>query len=316
MMERYTYSCDKMLHLYQYNDLKMEEQNLRILTRIYNGERYLPSFLPPHDEVNVDNNSTPSGPGFSGFHDYDLDRSIDYDCIDLDPDFIHNYNAWLETEVFNAVDDDEEEKHLEEKQPQPFGCDTPIPPTPYPSNTDNGQQFTPEELTFEINKLYVQELNAEFKPAAPLTTTTSPSSTSTNIKKLEEDWESPPAPKKLTPLFRYDGNEGSMTYLRSPLIQQQEQVVEEQRDENWQMQAQDELISRLVFVEEKSAEKWLSNNNKHGNNSAYHFKLFDLFDQELYSSSEYITSSDDYDENDYLHYTSYDDDDQKEQDVY
>lgn len=294
----------------------MEEQNLRILTRIYNGERYMPSFLPPHDEVNADNNNTPSGPGFSGFHDYGLGNSTDYDCNDLDPNFIHNYNAWLETEVFNINDKEEDEQNLEEKQPQSFGCDTPIPFTPCPSYINNEQQFTPEELAFEINKLYIQELNSEFKPAT-LLIPTSPSSTSNNNKKLGEDWKSPSAPKKLTPLFRYNGNESSMTYLRPPLIQQQEQAVEEQRDENWQMQTRDELMSRLFFVEKKFAERWLSGNNAHGNNSVYHLKLFDLFEQELYSSSEYNTSSDDYDENDCLHYnSSYDGDDQREQNVY
>ncbi|KAL9545466.1 hypothetical protein MBANPS3_007141 [Mucor bainieri] len=274
---------------------KMEEQHLRILTRIYNGERYLPSFLPPHDEVYTETNSTPSGPGFNGFQSYDLDESIDYDCIDLEPEFTDNYNAWLEAEVFNIDVDQEEEE--DDKRPTrahlQLGSDTPIPLTPYPVDSI-GPSFTPEELTFEINKLYVQELNAEFKPATPLTI----NSSNSNFKKPDDAWDSPPTPKKLTPLFRYDGNERSMTYLR-PLSSLQDE--EEQKDEQWQIQTQEELMSRLFRIEEKATEKWRTTtaavgdrNNKH---ALYYFEMFELFEQELYSSSECsntISSDEDY----------------------
>ncbi|KAK4510798.1 uncharacterized protein ATC70_005232 [Mucor velutinosus] len=267
---------------------KMEEQHLRILTRIYNGERYMPSFLPPHDEVYSDTNSTPSGPGLNGFQNYDLDASIDYDCIDLEPEFINNYSAWLETEVFHADDDREDDSKGPSVLPQP-GTDTPIPSTPYPINS-NDHHFTPEELTFEINKLYVQELNAEFKPAMPLTI-----NNNSDVKKPDKAWDSPPAPKKLTPLFRYDGSERSVTYLR-PLSSLQD---EEQKDEQWQIQTRDELMSRLFLIEEKAAEKWLttvaaaSDGNKH---AMYYFRLLDLLEQEQYSLSEcnMISSGDDY----------------------
>ncbi|GAN01211.1 n1221-domain-containing protein [Mucor ambiguus] len=272
---------------------KMEEQHLRILTRIYNGERYIPSFLPPHDEVYTDTNNTPSGPGFNGFQNYDLDASIDYDCIDLEPEFINNYSTWLETEVFNT--DDDQEKYGENPSVHlQLGSDTPIPSTPYPISS-NSHHFTPEELTFEINKLYVQELNAELKPATPLTI-----NSNSDVKKSDEAWDSPPTPKKLTPLFRYDGNERSMTYLR-PSISLQD---EEQKDEQWQIQTWKELMSRLFLIEEKAAEKWLTttttaaivagDGKKH---ALYHFQLFDRFEQELYSSyecSNTISSDDDY----------------------
>lgn len=277
---------------------QMEEQHLRILVRIYNGERYLSSFLPPHDEVYTDTNSTPSGPGFNGFQHYALDASIDYDCIDLEPEFISNYNAWLEAEVFSADDEQEgDDKELSSVRPH-LGSDTPIPSTPYPTD-NNDHHFTPEELTFEINKLYVQELNAEFKPATPLT------AHSHDAKKSDQAWDSPPTPKKLTPLFRYDGNERCMTYLRPSLAQQDK----EQRDEQWQIQTQDELISRLISIEEKAAEKWLATA---ANNDMYHFQLFDLFEHELYSSSECNTLSSD---DDYLQdSTSCDDDDHPQRD--
>ncbi|CEP13935.1 hypothetical protein [Parasitella parasitica] len=274
------------------DDGKMEEQNLRILTRLYNGERYLPSFLPDHDEV-----SASSGPGFNGFKDYDLDQSIDCSSFDLGIDFFNDYNAWLETEVFNA---DQEE---EQNSTQLFGCDTPIPRTPYPSNYDTEQQFTPEDLMLEINKLYVQELNAEFRPAMPLTITP------THNQKREENWKSSPKPKKLTPLFRYDGTQSSRTYLRP--LSLEEPAEKEQRNEDWQMQTQEEIVSRLFYVQDKVTEKWLSSDNNSAS-SNYHFKLFEVFDQEFYSSSECNTSSDDYEENDYLQDNTYCDDDQRE----
>lgn len=261
----------------------MEEQHLRILTRIYNGQRYLPSLLPPHDEVYSETNNMPSGPGFNGFQSYDLDASIDYSCISLEPEFINNYSTWLEKEVFNADDDDhndDEREHSVHLQP---GSDTPIPSTPCPSN-NHQHQFTSEELTLEINKLYIQELNAEFKPATPITL-------NSVVKKSDEaSWDSPPVPKKLTPLFRYDGNESSMTYLRPSTWHQQE---EEQKDEHWQMHTLDELLSRLFIVEENATEKWLAtaDNNKP---DMYRFRLFEQ--ELLYSSSESntLSSDDDY----------------------
>ncbi|KAL9549273.1 hypothetical protein PS6_006171 [Mucor atramentarius] len=262
---------------------KMEEQHLRILTRIYNGQRYLPSLLPSHDEVYSETNNTPSGPGFNGFQSYDLDASIDYSCVSLEPEFINNYSTWLENEVFNVDDDDHNDDEREQSvHPQP-GSDTPIPSTPCPSNNPQ-HQFTPEELTLEINKLYIQELNAEFRPATPITLN------SVFKKSDEASWDSPPVPKKLTPLFRYDGNESSMTYLRPSTWQQQE---EEQKEEHWQMHTLDELLSRLFIVEENAAKKWLTaaDNNKP---DMYRFRLFEQ--ELLYSSSESntLSSDDDY----------------------
>lgn len=308
----------KELELYSFKSIKMEEQNLRILTRLYNGERYMPSHLPPHDELSVDANDMPCGPGFSGFHDYNLGQSIDYDCVELDPDFVHNYNAWLDTEAFDTDIDEQDE--IKTQQLPSYSCDTPIPSTPFVAASDD-QQFSPEELVFEINKLYIHELNAELKPAVPLTVVTLPT---TKPKDDEEAWESPPAPKKLTPLFRYDGSERSMSYLRPTLVQEdEEQVVKElkEHDLDLQLQIQEELISRLFLVQEKIAEKWplFGRYGKH-DNSIYRLKLFD--EDLQYPSFEHMDTGcsgddDDYDENDHLQSNgSYDNDEQRQQDVY
>lgn len=223
----------------------MQENNLRILTLVYNGERYLPSLLPLHDEVNTEHGSVPIGPGLGGFNQYDMDV-LDDEEVELDPEFIEDYQSWLENEVF-----DETKVH----------DDVPAPLTPYPTFK---APISHEELSREMNKLYIEQVNSEFKPKRPILVEAPP---------IGHAEPAPPVSKKMTPLARYNGDKSSLTYLKSD---------NGGGDKHEHIDSEDEFICRLLQIEEKSIQKW---NEQHGKESQYHYKLMDvLFDEELYYS--------------------------------
>ncbi|KAI8047477.1 hypothetical protein BDF21DRAFT_434173 [Thamnidium elegans] len=226
---------------------KMQEHNLRILTYTYNGERYLPSLLPLHDEVNTEKGFTPTGPGFSGFHRYDINNLTDEE--EFDQVFLKDYKVWLESETFY---NDTEEEIMTGTQ-----VDTPdAASTPYPFNTPD--TISHQQLTLEINKLYIQQLNQQFKPTHSTVST--------------DTWESPPTPRKsLTPLARYQGQQG---------------VVERTDDEEYVQDAED-FMYQLMQVEDTTVKKW---NDLQPAETKYRYILFD---DELYYSPDTATSEDD-----------------------
>lgn len=129
----------------------MQEHNLRILTYSYNGERYLSSLLPVHDELQTD--SIPVGPGFNGFQRYEMDRTDVEE--ELDQEFQKNYKTWLDSETFYQTDDENEEDIQMNKT---------APDTPYPQDTQKRTEISYEQLTKEINKIYIEQLNEQFNP--------------------------------------------------------------------------------------------------------------------------------------------------------
>jgi hypothetical protein len=222
------------------------------------------SCLPLHDEVNTKNGCIPTGPGFNGYCTYDLDQ--------IEPGFetmTDMDQTWLDQIVdMDEIDDLD----------RPAPVDTPAPSTPYPC-TDKG--FSPDQLAYEISKLYIQEMNSEFNPIPPLT----------NTEKEPDDtaWQSPPLPKKLTPLTRYTGGEHNMTYLR-PAVEETTMQVD---DEEWQVRVYDELLARLTHVQDKTTEKWLGRIDY--DDGPYRFKVFEYFDQDFWSaSSSSLSSASDY----------------------
>ncbi|KAI7873710.1 uncharacterized protein EV154DRAFT_527802 [Mucor mucedo] len=221
---------------------KMQENSLRILTLVYNGERYLPSLLPLHDEVNTQHGSVPTGPGLEGFNQYEMDLLDDEEDIELEPAFMENYQDWLQTEVFNET----------------LVQDVPAPLTPYPASR---APVSHEELALEMNKIYVEQLNSEFKPRHPI---------QVDIPSAVHA-EQPPVSKKMTPLARYNGDKSSLTYGKSD------------RDKNEPIDNEDEFICKLLQIEDKTIQKW--NDHQNGSCDQYHYRLMDgLFDEELYYS--------------------------------
>lgn len=209
----------------------MQENSLRILTLVYNGERYLPSLLPLHDEVNTQHGSVPTGPGLGGFHPYDMELlDKEEDLIELEAQFMENYQDWLETEVYD-------ETIVQEG-----------PLTPYPVNKP---PVSHEALVLEMNKLYVEQLNSEFKPRHPIIP----------VEAASVHVEHSPVSKKMTPLARYNGDKssGSLTYGKS--------------DKNEPIDSEDEFICKLLQVQDKTVQKW--NEQHHGNQDLYDYKLFE-----------------------------------------
>ncbi|KAI9320675.1 hypothetical protein BX666DRAFT_1910199 [Dichotomocladium elegans] len=121
-------------------DGMMQEINLRLLIRLYNGQRYLPAMLPQQDE--------PSG----------LDKgaavtSAFEEDIELDPAFLANYEEWLEENVYHSERTDDEDSYSATENAL---VDRPLPGTPVPSSP------MMEALTDGINTLYHKELEQEF----------------------------------------------------------------------------------------------------------------------------------------------------------
>ncbi len=247
----------------------MQECNMRILTRIYNGNKYFPTLIPVHDELNDDILSISIGPGFSGFtlcNDNTAKCDLLLDDMHLDNEFLENYETWLEEEVYN---ENEEIKQIQ--------IDTPAPMTPYPENQKSG--ISVEELTIEINKLYIEQLNAEFKPSPPLNFNTLllPSNNNNN-----HDYESTPLPKKITPLAKYTGDENNLIYIKRNDSKKKLNTFTIQEIENNYMQIEDQLLQHLMQVEDKTVQEWISQKltaaaerGEEEQDSIYNFKILD-----------------------------------------
>jgi hypothetical protein len=100
--------------------------NIRILTRLYIGEHYLPDLLP------TSNTEAPVPE-------------------ELDPTFMENYEEWLDKEVFIEEEEEEEEEVT-------LADDSPMTPIP-----TKGYVFSHEKLIKQMNTLYLEELDSELK---------------------------------------------------------------------------------------------------------------------------------------------------------
>ncbi|KAI7885634.1 N1221-domain-containing protein [Lichtheimia hyalospora FSU 10163] len=135
-------------------DGMIQEINLRMLVRIYNGQRYLPSMLPQQDE--------PSGLDTSA-----LTTPLLEEDISLDPEFMSNYEEWLEKNVYNVEwSEDNEDIALQHHTSTTMDNDDKQPPgTPIPSSP------VIQGLATQINDLYHKELEREFSLENEDTTT-------------------------------------------------------------------------------------------------------------------------------------------------
>ncbi|KAG1087999.1 hypothetical protein G6F42_020416 [Rhizopus arrhizus] len=102
----------------------MKEINLRMLTRLYNGQRYLPNILPSMDEVSGPDNTffynnsytttANNDSNSKNLPEYTLNEPILVDDVDLDMDFKRDYRNWLERDVYSTDGEDEDEDEDEE----------------------------------------------------------------------------------------------------------------------------------------------------------------------------------------------------------
>ncbi|CAO3634260.1 unnamed protein product [Cunninghamella blakesleeana] len=72
---------------------KEEEINVRLLSQLYHGERYLPELIPPFDDEYYKN-------GFDQIpvNGNDIDEGFDSDDFELDPTFVTNYEIGMDEE--------------------------------------------------------------------------------------------------------------------------------------------------------------------------------------------------------------------------
>ncbi|KAG2219692.1 hypothetical protein INT45_001864 [Circinella minor] len=155
------------------NDLEdgmLQETNVRMLIRIYHGQRYIPGMLPQQDE--------PSGlDKVADFTQETLSLAtlgsrvsiLDDVClpedssIDFDPGFVDNYEEWLQNNVYNSdteeADSNNDDYYRYYSNPN-FQNDN-APGTPMPSSPIMSP-YVGNPPTHNINNLYRQGLEEVF----------------------------------------------------------------------------------------------------------------------------------------------------------
>ncbi|ORY94876.1 hypothetical protein BCR43DRAFT_494735 [Syncephalastrum racemosum] len=120
------------------NDMEdgmIQETNLRMLIKIYNGQRYLPAMLPAPDET-------------SGFEKGPSLLDINEEQVELEEAFMANYEKWLEENVYNQAEDTE-----------PM---SPIPSLAHPDQAFSSSANGSKRLARAIEGLYAESLAREF----------------------------------------------------------------------------------------------------------------------------------------------------------
>jgi hypothetical protein len=228
----------------------MKEINLRMLTRLYNGQRYLPNILPKLDEDQTLFYS-------NGYNTEDLKTKL-IDDIELDLDFKNDYRSWLETTIYSKEteaenenddggdddddddddDDQDETNSVDNENENTWHIGTPLPDTlPVPLSS--------EDLTREINKLYIEELQREFNQ--------SQQKQQQLASEVEDGWDKP------TPTTNswFESNNGD-TIVNNDDTEEIEPEVDPLQGINWENLTEEELKKRLTLVEKKTVQRWLN----------------------------------------------------------
>lgn len=236
----------------------MQERDMRILTQIYNGRNYQPSLMPMSDETDSDTTNLHFIRSISSSN---VSEESD---ITLEKEFIENYETWLEDEVYKFEETDEVTSRV-------YGIDTPAPMTPCPEFGETGGPstlFSHEQLTCEMNKLYVEQFNEEFNKFTPVT----PMAIAKDEIKGSE-WKSPPTPKKLTPLARYTGDESDLIYFKRDRDSKKNISIQDIK-KNY-MQIEDQLLQKLMQVEDNTIREWLNKKSSDEKVGGYQFQMLD-----------------------------------------
>ncbi|OBZ89007.1 Striatin-interacting protein 1 [Choanephora cucurbitarum] len=194
-----------------------KEISLRALTRLYIGQHYLPQLMPTMDD-------TPSM-----YHESNgLSEDCSSDLIELDPNFIRDYRDWLQSDVYQTEEEEQEEQEAHSLAGTPLPDAMPKP-------------ISPDDLANEINKLYLEELEREFEK-----------------KKKQKEQEE----------MAHSDVDGWDQPVQVPVKQQQQEeeeegddVVEELdplQDINWENLTEEDLKQRLTLVEEKTVQRWMN----------------------------------------------------------
>ncbi|KAI8138566.1 hypothetical protein BJV82DRAFT_630395 [Fennellomyces sp. T-0311] len=134
------------------NDLEdgmVQETNLRMLIRIYHGQRYIPAMLPPQDEPSgLDHFTNSINDTIISLGSSILGDAEDDTHTSLDQEFMDNYEEWLENNVYVSEPGEEEDDYIY------VHTDSITPGTPIPSS--------PIAHADSIGSLYSQGLEDAF----------------------------------------------------------------------------------------------------------------------------------------------------------
>ncbi|KAI9254396.1 hypothetical protein EDC94DRAFT_241005 [Helicostylum pulchrum] len=227
----------------------LREVNLRMLSRLYNGHRYLPNILPKMDDI--------SGPDSTLFYfdnypaeekgrrlpEYNLNEPVLVDDVELDLEFKNNYQSWLGDNVYSTTDDEEEEEDVD--------SDTGYIGTPLPDALP--MPITVDDLANEINKLYLEELRREFIQKKQ--------KESESVVQ-EDGWDKPTISTTAWGSVPLDGASSSTKANAFGEEEEEGDEVEPEVDPlqgiNWGDITEDDLKKRLTLVQEKTVQRWMN----------------------------------------------------------
>jgi len=272
---------------------QIKEINLRMLTRLYNGQRYLPNMLPSMDEVSGPDNTLFYSNGYTAaansndsttktLPEYTLNEPILVDDVQLDMDFKKDYRNWLERDVYSTDGEDDEDE--DEEDDRDFEQETaaaanghvgtPLPDTvPVP--------LSAQDLAQEINKLYLEELRREFEEKQKKQELLEQQERQVLLEQdgwgadpysvqTTDAWGVPTAEKKT--LFDDDDDDAD----------QVEPEVNPLQDIDWGNLTAEELEKRLSLVEQKTVQRWL---NVEMDDERY-MKVLNTFEGEVLTDDE------------------------------
>lgn len=228
----------------------MLERSMRVLTQIYNERNYLPSTIGFCDETegHTDNLSFDSKPS--------CHASEGGDILLEEDEILSEY----ETYKFEEMNDIAASVNQ---------IDTPAPITPCPEfskNSDPKTLFSHEQLTFEMNKLYLEQFNEKFNKFTPVSKTAM-----AKDEINDSTLKSPPKPKKLTPLARYTGDESDFIYSKQDRKSKRNISIQD-LGKNY-MQIEDHLLQKLMQVEDKTIREWLNKKLSEEKVGGYQFQM-------------------------------------------
>ncbi|KAL0077060.1 hypothetical protein F4703DRAFT_1707498, partial [Phycomyces blakesleeanus] len=166
--------------------------------------------------------------------DYNLDAPISMTEVDLAPDFKETCYRWVEEEL-------ESTDEIETDNRDAWAIGTPIP--------SPNEPISPRLLAAEINKLYHEELEQEFKVEAPVV--------------VEDGWDAPALVPPTTTATaakikaKYAGN-GHDDYENDSDSDEEVQDDDPLGDINWETLTEKDLVDRLTKVEENTSRRWLN----------------------------------------------------------
>ncbi|KAI9033867.1 hypothetical protein CLU79DRAFT_725928 [Phycomyces nitens] len=211
-----------------------QEKHLRVLVQLYHGQRYLPEMLPPADDHTNTEGGIFSLARRGNREDYSLDGPMSMTEVELAPDFEETCYRWVQEEL-------ESTDEIEVDTRDAWAIGTPVP--------SKNEPISPRLLAAEINKLYREELEQEFKVEAPVV--------------VEDGWDAPalvgPTITSTTAKIKakYAGNTHD-DYENDSDSDEEVQDDDPLGDINWETLTEKDLVDRLTKVEENTSRRWLN----------------------------------------------------------